>query len=566
MSRKAIKSTALMLALCTTVTLFAACGKTGPAEDTAGASANTAAASSSAAAPSEAVKLDPVTLEFYLPSGSANVNDLDLVLEEFYKQTKETLNTTLHFNFTTFDDIGQKVSLKLAAGEQVDSAFAAQWTNPSLDQMTSKGQLVALDKYFTDDNYPGLKKAFTQDYLKNNSFKDAKGETHVYGIPFSHSFSGGSAIYYRQDLAEKYGISDIQSFEDLTRFYDAILQNEKGMIPFSYLGTTDALAETLVLNMLPATEKHNFDITTFNGEYGVAIKDDGTAYVANTVNPFADPEFLKLLPEPLKTIDPYLGYNTAREWYKKGYLEKDILSQKDAEAQFKAGKAASYLRGLDTYTSIQVALEKGIAGAKLGTFIVNHGLRTGTPKELDTDFKSWNFACVPVTSKNADRTMAFYNWLFADQKNHDLFELGIEGKHWVADGTSKYSLPAGLTADKSYNFTSATLTWNPTMIRYDAATPDFVVEAMNRLSDTNFYYKRPLTGFNFVSDSLKSEVAKMNDLKTLKLAAANGVIDNIPAALGDIQKRKDKAGFQKIREELTKQINAFLKENPYEGQ
>lgn len=565
MIKKVIKSTALVLALCTTVSLFAACGKTEQATDTSTA-ASTAAGTASTASTAGS-KLDPVTLEFYLPSGTANVNDLDAVLQEFYKQTKDTLNTTLHFNFTTFDDIGQKVSLKLAAGEQIDSAFSAQWTKPSLDQMVSKGQLVALDKYFADDNYPGLKKSFDQEYLKNNSFKDAKGETHVYGMPFSHSFSAGGAIYYRQDLAQKYGMSEIKSFDDLTKYYDAILKNEKGMIPFSFLGTTDSLADMFRDNqILPLAKKHNYQFLSAPNDYGVAIKDDGTAYVANTVNPFADPEFMKLMPAEIKSLDPYAAYNTARDWYKKGYLEKDVLSQKDAEAQFKAGKAASYTRGLDTYTSIQTALEKGLPGAKLGTFILHDGVRNGTAKVLDTDFKAWNFACIPVTSKYADRTMAFFNWMFADQKNHDLFELGIEGKHWIADGTTKYSFPADMTADKNYNFTSATLTWNPKMIRYDSATPNFVVEAMNRLSDTNFYYKRPLTGFNFVTDSLKSEVAKMNDLNSLKLAASNGVVDNIPAALADIQKKKDKAGFQNIREELTKQANAFLKENPYGGQ
>lgn len=559
MRKKVIKSTALLLALCSTITLFAACGKAEPSTDTSDTSASSEATTAGS-------KLAPVTLEFYLPSGTPDVNDLDVVLDEFYKQTKDTLNTTLNFNFTTFDDIGQKVSLKLAAGEQIDGVFSAPWTNPSLDQMVSKGQLITLDKYFTDDNYPGLNKAFTQDYLKNNSFKDPKGETHVYGIPLSHSFSAGVAIYYRKDLAEKYGISDIKSLEDLTKYYDVILKNEKGMVPFSFLGTADSLADLFMVNAMPASKKHNFDVTTLNYDYGVAIKDDGTAYVASTVNPFADPEFIKLMPDEIKSMDPYSFYNTAREWYKNGYLEKDILSQKDAEAQFKAGKAASYTRGLDTYTSIQTALEKGLTGAKLGTFILNEGLRTGTPKEIDSDYKSWNFICVPVTSKNADRTMAFFSWMFNDQKNHDLFELGIEGKHWIADGTSKYKLPDGMTADKNYNFTSSSLTWNPTIIRYDAATPDFVVEAMNNLSDTNFYYKRPLAGFNFVTDSLKSEVAKMNDLRSLKLAAGNGVIDNIPAALADIQKKRDQAGFQTVREELTKQINEFLKQNPYGGQ
>ena len=46
---------------------------------------------------------------------------------------------------------------------------------------------------------------------------------------------------------------------------------------------------------------------------------------------------------------------------------------------------------------------------------------------IGTDYRAWNNLVIPVTSKHADETMKFLDWLFQSQDNHDLFELGIKG-------------------------------------------------------------------------------------------------------------------------------------------
>ncbi len=574
MKHPASKPLALCLAVLMILASLTGCGGTAATGDadqssaaaTVSASVSASATESAKASPSESAKPaapEAVTLEFLAPAPVTSVNDFNAVLDEFYKQTADTLNVKINYTFTTFDDIGQKVTLKLAAGEAMDAAFSAQWTNPSIMQMISNSQLVNLDPYFNSDAYPGLKKAFTPEYLKNNSFADPSGQYHVYGIPFSHSFDGGAVVYYRKDLAEKYGFTTIDSFEALTKYYDAILANEKGMIPFSYLGSVDLLSTTLQGMTDPVSKKHN-TITINN--VGLAIKEDGTVYAANNVVPSLDPAYNALEPAELRSLDPLRAFKLAREWYKKGYVEKDILSQKDHEGLFMAGKAASYYRGLDTFNAIETRLKASVPGATLGYWIMNPGLRTDTPKTMGSGFKAWNFACIPVTSKNTDRTMAFFNWLYSDMKNHDLFELGLEGKHWTAVGDTKFKIPDGVDPAGNYNFPGYILTWNPTMLRYDSTIPDEVVGIMNKLGDTNWYYRNIDAGFSFVSDNVKTEQAKMNDLTSLIRTVGNGVLEDTAGELAKIQKKFDQAGYAKMKDEMASQFGEFLKNNPYEGQ
>jgi len=327
----------------------------------------------------------------------------------------------------------------------------------------------------------------------------------------------------------------------------------------SWLGSSDGLSGTIQSFIDKPTKKHN---TVLQAGVGMIIKDDGSVYAStNAINPSLDPEYQKLLEAPTNTLDPLREYNIAREWYQKGYVEKDILSQKDAEAQFASGKAASFIRAVDTFSEIDGRLTNGVKGAKLGYWCQNE-----TPKSMGTDFRAWNFGVIPVTSTNQDKTMSFFNWLYTNDKNHDLFELGVEGKDWEAVGTDKYKVPDGVDSKSVYNFPGFIMTWNPTMQKFDSKNPDAIVKMMNNYGDTNFYYKTPDAGFTFVPDAVKTETAKMGDIQSLTRAVQNGVVSDIPGKLKDIQKQYDQAGFKTVRAEVLKQFTAWLKDNPYKGQ
>jgi putative aldouronate transport system substrate-binding protein len=510
----------------------------------------------------------PTTLEFLAPSTVSQVNDFDAVLNEVYKQTDSTLNIRINYVFTTFDDIGQKVSLRIAAGEQLDGAFVAQWTNPSMMQMISQGLLTNLDKYFHNDAYPGLKRYFPAEYLENNKYADVNNESHVYAIPFSNAYGAGqTALYYRKDLANKYGIGEIDTYEKMIRFFEAVKQGEPGMNPFTFLGSNDLISDTILplYHSLPKTTGHNDVIITGSG-VSVVVGDDGLAYASRHFIPGMDPKFRSMLKGPYKDEDPLLRYKLTQEWYQKGYYAKDILNERDHEGQFIAGKAASFHRGLDTYPAILARFQSSLPNAELGVFVISDTVRLQTLKTEGVDFKAWNFLAVPSTSRNVDKVMGFMEWLFADRAHHDLLEYGIEGKHWVAAGSDKYDYPPGTDPATNYNFTAYLLTWNPLLNRYPVSMPDNIVNILKSAGDAANFYKRVDAGFTFVTDPVSTELAKINDLTAYARAISNGIPTDLEAEVARVQRLYEEAGIERVAAEVERQFNVFLRSNPYQGQ
>ena len=497
----------------------------------------------------EVKKLDPVELKVMLFGNQPNM--MDEVLTEFEKRTKDTLNTKLNIEFSPMNDHKEKLKLRMAAGEVIDVVFDAPWMN--LLSLIPQGAYIELDKYFFNDKYPGLQKAFPENFLNSNKFFD-----HVYGIPFTQTFMDMKGIFIKGDLRKKYGLPEVKTYDDLAAFYEKVLQNNKDLIPLLTQGSMgfdelfspeqDKAKANIFKVVIGGTSYFSFDVALSKDNKQIL----GMALIMNNASPYGgDPdENYAKFPEPYNKPDTY-KVEMHRKWNK--YLEKDSIVQKD-RSLWNAGKAASVISMVSAYNGAVLNM-----GPDAEFFPLFKDEREMKPGARATDYKAWNFVAIPATSKNADRTIMFFDWLFSDQANHDLFEFGIEGKHWVAEGNDKYAQPTGVNQKENYNFPGYELTWNPTMVRLSAGLPPQALKYQQYQLKDDTFFKSPLTGFNFDSGNVKTEIAKINAvLQEVYESLLHGIIDD---PVGAIKKANEKAkaqGLEKIREDLRTQLQKFL--------
>ena len=117
-------------------------------------------------------------LTFWLTNEGENY---EKVFDEFEKRAGEDMGIDIKVNWTTKHV--EEMPLKLMNQEACDLTFDAYWVN--LASNISNGLYADLSEYFDNDEYPGLKKAFTPEILETMVSDDCA----IYAIPFFEQYA-----------------------------------------------------------------------------------------------------------------------------------------------------------------------------------------------------------------------------------------------------------------------------------------------------------------------------------------------------------------------------------------
>lgn len=490
-------------------------------------------------------KLSEETLKLYFFGDSNTFKNYQPVLDEFYNKTKDTLNTKLEFNIIAAADYGQQMKLKIAAQEDMDLVFDAPWRN--LNTFATQGVYQELDKYFNSDKYPGLKKAFSKDYLEANKILGKQ-----IAVPITNTFIDLEGFLYRKDLVKKYNLKDIQSYADLEAYLKAVKDNEKGMTPLG------AKTPGLGRNWKDETRDRDGNVYLISGVPAgieVAISKDGKTVLGVAAQAETESAYTSF-PAPWNKPNIDLFVNAKKL---SPYMNQDAMVAKEIAPLFNAGKVAAIEGTLNDYANTESALKKAVPGAELGFWVSKDDSRNMKAGAILTTYQAWNFLCVPTVSKKADRTMKFLDWVYASQENNDLFTLGIKGKNWEAVGDKQWKLPTGVDAANNYAFPGYELTWNPLYSRTSAALPS----DMQKLAEYEFkadtFKKSLLSGFTFDQTNVKTEIAKLSGVGSKYDAALkSGQVASVSETMAQRLKEEQDAGLEKVKAEVKTQVQKFL--------
>lgn len=125
-------------------------------------------------------------------------------------------------------------------------------------------------------------------------------------------------------------------------------------------------------------------------------------------------------------------------------------------------------------------------------------------------------------------------------------------------GRDQYKIPS-VDPNNLYQFPGYQLTWNPTYVRKPADLPSEIKKWFDYQYRFDTYSKSPLAGFTFDQTPVKVEMAKISSIQsTYQLPLCAGLYPDPEAKVQEFVKRIKAAGFEKVRKELRKQLQAFL--------
>ena len=460
-------------------------------------------------------KLAPVELTWYM-IGTPQDN-MQPVLDEVNKITKEKINATVKINIIDWGSYEDKIRVLQTSGAPMDLVFTSNWSN-NYAQNAAKNAFVPLDD---------LLQKYGKEYFEavpKKYWDSVKVNGKIYGAINYQLEYFQSAVFLKKDMVEKYkfDVSKVKSIKDLEPMFETIKKNEPNMYPV--LAVNNACMGVPYDN-LDMGWKYD-DMKGSVEPFGVDMK----AKDYKALNLYSTPEFLDF-------------YKVVRGWYEKGYIPKDAASKKDARAEAQTGK---YFAVGDSYKPGGEIDEKNRVGYDVVPVILNApegGSAIGT------------MTAISKSSKNPERAMMFLNLLNTDKKLYNLLCHGIENKHYkkVDDVTIETIDKSGYAPGLDWEFGNQ---FNSYFLKGQANTIWTDTIKANESAEMGL-----LTGFNFNSDSVKNEVAQItNILSTYKPGLITGSVDP-EKTLTEMNSKIKAAGGDKVLAELQKQIDEWRKAN-----
>lgn len=494
--------------------LLSAFGGCGNAPDNESASEETTEKESDAkeGETAQEVEEDPfaeeVTLVYVLPNWYGIEPNIEAIMEEVNKYTKEKINTKIELELIPGLEFTEKMNMKYTAGEKWDVTHGG-WLNPFASGV-SMGAFAEIPMETLQIYAPEYTASISDEIWSAVKINDK-----IYGCPIEQQWSRQSAAIINKELATKYNFdyTKVTKLEDLTEFLAIVKENEPDAVPINL--QPESL--TLLVNYM------GWDVISTYNVPGVVYDKADTATV---INQFETEEFREYC-------------ELAHSWYEAGYVPADAATGGESSTEKVKG-----IVGFDVYTPGRVSTYKDLYECECDF------VKIGELSGLKSSLVQEHLQVISSGCENIERAVAFINLLNSDKYLLSLFCNGIEGQDYEFVDKEKdlieitgehymYSFLIGNTTNEYYS--------NPVNVGANEE-----IKELNASSEPSV-----IMGFTFNADNVTTEIAQCTAVSAEYLPAlVTGSVDpdtTIDAFLAALEE----AGAPAIIAEMQAQIDAW---------
>ncbi len=450
------------------------------------------------------------------------------VMAELNKKLKADLNCTMEINYLSWADYGTKYPLVLAAGENIDWIYAANWCQ--YGQQSVRGAFLALTDELLKTNMPRH-----YPLIPASGWQQTKVNGKMYMVPTSTPDRKVPILLIRGDLRKKYGIPEIKKYGELGPFLEAVRKNEPGLIPINI--------------------ESGYDLGFVFDYYRREIAPPYMWAIPNAVNYIFNYEEAK--PTVTTELDGKYGeaFGKAgkfiKDWYDKGYINRDVFANKVRSREaFEQGKSAiAFGNSQDSQGTIAKAVQQGFA-PEIVAALSSTGTYPADP------YLNGGFA-VAATSKNPERTLMAMDLIMEEPSYNYLAYFGVEGKNYVIKN-NMIDLPEGLTADKNTYPPDAAGFWftNKDIFKPMASWPPAYMTLKSKLKSMLFV--SPYAALQIDPEPVKTELATAGQVWTqYAFPIFAGMVPDVDQAIATLKSKLEVANNAKVLAEIQKQMDAY---------
>lgn len=453
----------------------------------------------------------------YTYAGSGVPEDLQEVQDAINEILIPKINVKLILDPMDWGTFGERMQLKMAAGEPCDIVFTAPWTNNYYLNVIN-GALYPLDDILPE-YAPGLYAS-----ISPATWEAARVQGHIYAVINQQIWPKPWGVHVIKSFADKYNLDldTITKFEDMEPFMDAVLEGEGGAVtPYCQRSVPFYL------------QYHGFTEMGSGDGAGVSVRyNDPTV-----VNVFESPEW-----------QAHAQMN--RRWYLAGYVFMDDVPNIDETIKAELCAYDTHVEKPNQGTDLK---------AKYGQDWIFKNLTD--PLILDTGGATATMNAICATSADPIAAMKVLEMLNTNKEVYRLLSYGIEGKHWVwvDKDLDVVSLPEGKTqSDMGYFPNTDWMFGNQFNAPYrDIETAQIDAWEQTRRMNAGAV-PHILLGYTFDSKPVENEVASVTAVAAEFCAPVlSGLLDfegNYETCLEKVKA----AGIDVVIAEAQRQVDEFM--------
>ncbi|WP_319758261.1 extracellular solute-binding protein [uncultured Sphaerochaeta sp.] len=467
-------------------------------------------------------------IELIMYSSGSSGKDTEKVMTKFNEKLKERYNTTINVTCLGWDNYRNQYQLILTTGEPADLMYV----NPNLYS------LYAADGAFKDVTDLFRKYMPTvHSYFTEGQLAQVKVDGKLFMIPSYESNFAQNGIFYRLDLARKYGLEEITSIESFEKYADVIAANE------SNLRVIDGNPEQTMFQLFKA----NYGFESIAGSNTSIIMVKNYDDIHNIIAyPFTD-EYVEWA-------------HKMKDWAGNRYWSSNALSST-----------------MDPWSSIQVGTSAITQANADGAKNMMGYMATKLP---ESECAYWSFAnltgysyvnpvtengyAIPTSSPNAERALRILEIIKTDQELFDLWMNGIEGLHFSLTEEGNIIKPAvGVDPSTVNNHSMSGAQYAmrvKNLMRNDAGVWDGYDELVAWLSSIAVLNKFGSVSIDY--SDVQAELAAVNQVVQQYGYPINiGIVNNVDAAIDEYRKQLKAAGIDRLLDSVSQQMEAYYARN-----
>lgn len=461
------------------------------------------------------------TVNMYLIGDTPNDWDKVLGLMNDYLQP---YNTKLDVTFMSWSDYQTMYTLVLAGGEQVDLIFTAPWCYMYTE--AAKGSFYELTDEFVTTYMP-----LTSKYQAGESWDETTISGKTIAVPSNQAQPMGKIVAVRQDLMEKYGMSELTSWDDYKQYMLTIAEKEtpqSGIYALAAAGDNNELWDVYrqMTDTFLALDSNYMDMMyEYKGE--IPTKDE-----------------IKLAYE----FDSFRSYaKDMKEMADAGCWSRGALTNTvtDDDA-FGNLQGASIAWNASVFTYMEQAEQT--EGIKCMAYDLTDGHLVGAEAYSNNDM------AITAGSQNPERAAMVLDLLKCDTYLNTLMLLGIQDEHFSMDENGNYTALEKATEYPAMTVSASWAIKNGNLA--EAGTP----EREKKITDAweSRVQMNPTITFVFDDSNITAYTAAVNAVLNDYVPMLElGLVDDVDATLDEMIKKCYDAGLQNIYDEFFTQYEAW---------